>query len=99
VAQWVTTTVVLPTDSGFMDTVFNELAAGCDVEILSRGHIATVTGLVQGNDGSWAIDVSHDVMQGKPGGNEVETIKFDPDIDRIARGGYGFNLKLIEGFV
>lgn len=96
VAQWVTTTVVLPTDPGFMDTIFNAVAEGCDVEILSRGHIATVTGLVQGNDDSWSIDVSHDVMQGKPGGNEVETIKFDPDIDRIARGGYGFNLK---GFV
>jgi hypothetical protein len=99
VSQWIKTTEVSTLDAGFMDTVYDALAEGCDVEIRATGHIAVVTGLSEGADGSWAIDVGHDVLQGQSGGVEVETIKYNPSEDRLANGGYGFNLKLVRSFI
>ena len=82
------------------DAAIQALKDGKDVELDGAGHVARVVAMTKNADGSYNITVAHDTNQGNKGGQKVETVKYDPNKPNpVAQGGWGFNGKVINGFV
>ena len=98
-----------PTDSstheataGECDQALQALKDGKDVEMNGAGHCAAVVGMAKLANGSYVIYVAHDTNQGPDGngGTKIEKVIYDPADDTpVAEGGWGFNGKIINGFV
>lgn len=77
-----------------------ELRNGQDVELNGLNHCAAIVGMARLKDGRYVIYVSHDTDQEHPGGTRIEKVIYDPNKPNpTAEGGWGFNGKLINGFV
>ena len=90
-----------------IDQVMDDVDAGHDVEIRAwggtSGHCAMVTGITKHDDGSYSIEVIHDIRQDSQWGDKHidgatrETITYTPGQPIV--GGHQFNTDSLTGFI
>ncbi|MBN1966432.1 MAG: hypothetical protein JW910_17410, partial [Anaerolineae bacterium] len=82
------------------DQALQALKDGKDVEMNGAGHCAALVGMAKLSNGKYVMYVAHDTDQGNEGGTKIEKVIYDPSLETpTAEGGWGFNGKLINGFV
>jgi hypothetical protein len=62
---------------------FNALQRHYDVEIRVYGHVACVVGITPIGGGRYVLLVSHDIVQGQPGGTVVEAVMLDYNTGQV----------------
>ncbi|MCB1187189.1 hypothetical protein KDL29_08500 [bacterium] len=101
-------TMAVPLQQGYSGNIsaadcelaLQAIADGKVVELQGSGHAAAVTAMARLDDGSYAIYVVHDALQGEVGGQLVEQLFYDPAaLDPVAHGAWGFDGRNLFGFV
>ncbi|BCW98607.1 MAG: hypothetical protein KatS3mg024_1434 [Armatimonadota bacterium] len=95
--DYVTTRMFAPNE---LSKVFQEMKAGQDIELVGRRHVAVVESIAVNEDGTYTLEISHDIQQGMPGGTTTQPLRIDPTTGKLLNSAYGFEKdESIYGFV
>jgi len=85
-------------DKSKFDDMMQAIRDGKDVELRVPGHVVMVTGIVKLADGSYILEVAHDVKQGDDTkGTKIELIKYDPSTNTFDGSSWIKGKKMSEG--